>query len=66
MMRHRTPEEENALTRVKDTEQMICVTVFPAAATFRCLKIAGLPVTTNFTLTHWIAAVHFSLVFQWK
>lgn len=45
-------------------EQMICVTVFPAAAAFRCLKIASPPVTTNFTLTHPIACVHLSVVFK--
>lgn len=45
-------------------EKMICVTVFPAAAAFRCFNIAGSPVTANFTLTHLIACVRLRVVFQ--
>lgn len=45
-------------------EQMICVTVFPAACTFRCFNAVGSPVTANFTLTHFMASVRLTVVFQ--
>ena len=43
---------------------MICVTVFPAACTFGCFNAVGSPVTANFTLTHFMASVRLSFVFQ--
>lgn len=57
-------EGEKALIWVKNMEQMICVTAFPAAASLRCFNIASSPVTTNFTLTHPMARVLSSAVFQ--
>lgn len=56
---------ENALIRgEKRPRHMICVTVFPAAAAFKCFNVASSPVTTNFTLTHLVALVRLSVVFQ--